>query len=60
VNSCPHCNSQLRDFWWETQLPQSKWTQEQTLRTQAKREALDAYRRYTEGYAGPLSRDRDP
>jgi hypothetical protein len=51
MNTCPHCNARLRDFWWETQLPQSKWTQEQILRTQAKRDALIAYKRYREGSA---------
>lgn len=46
MNSCPHCNSQLRDFWWETQLPQAKWTKEQASMTAAKQAAMQAWRNY--------------
>lgn len=60
MNACPHCNSHLRDFWWETQIPQAKWTAEQHARTQARQEALRAYKRYSEGFSQQPTNGRDP
>lgn len=38
-NSCPHCGSHLQPYWWETQLPQFRWSKEQAAATAQRQEA---------------------
>jgi hypothetical protein len=43
TTQCPHCQSHLPDYWWETNLPQHRWTEQQRQSSAQRQRAQLAY-----------------
>jgi hypothetical protein len=56
--TCPHCRQPLEDYWWETRLPQSRWTKQQAAASAQRQRAVEEWERLVQSvYSSHNTRD---